>query len=87
MTAAQRKREKLAQTHPDLLDAVQAGAMSLKQAYVEAGIDKPPQTLDRLQKLWQNATDEERERFVTWVQEQIQKARKAEYEKDVYGEG
>ncbi|MGE5601672.1 MAG: hypothetical protein ACM30E_01400 [Nitrososphaerales archaeon] len=87
MTPAQRKREKLAQTHPDLLDAVQAGAMSLKQAYVEAGIEKPPQTLDRLQKLWRNATDEERKRFVAWVQEQIQKARKAEYEADVYGEG
>jgi hypothetical protein len=86
MTPAQRKREKLAQTSPDLLDAVQAGAMSLKQAYVEAGIDKPPQTLDRLQKLWRNASDEERERFAAWVQEQIQKARKAEYEADVYGE-
>ena len=86
MTPAQRKREKLAQTHPDLLDAVQAGAMSLKQAYVEAGIEKPPQTLDRLQKLWRNATDEERERFATWMKEQIQKAQKAEYEADVYGE-
>lgn len=86
MTPAQRKREKLAQTHPDLLDAVQSGAMSLKQAYVEAGIDKPPQTLDRLQKLWRSASEEERDRFVSWVQEQIQKARKAEYEADVYGE-
>jgi hypothetical protein len=87
VTPAQRKREKLAQAHPDLLDAVQAGAMSLKQAYVEAGIEKPPQTLDRLQKLWRNATEEERERFATWMQEQIQKARKDEYEADVYGEG
>ena len=87
MTPAQRKREKLAQTHPDLLDAVQAGAMSLKQAYVEAGIEKPPQTLDRLQKLWRNATEEERVHFATWIQEQLQKARKAEYEADVYGEG
>jgi hypothetical protein len=86
MTPAQRKREKLAQTHPDLLDAVQAGALSLKQAYVEAGIDKPPQTLDRLQKLWRNATEEEQARFAAWVQEQIQKAKKAEYEADVYGE-
>ena len=86
MTPAQRKREKLAQTHPDLLDAVQAGEMSLKQAYVEAGIEKPPQVLDRLQKLWRNATDEEQARFAAWVQEQIQKARKAEYEADVYGE-
>ena len=60
--------------------------MSLKQAYVEAGIDKPPQTLDRLQKLWRNTTDEERERFATWMQEQLQKAKKAEYEADVYGE-
>lgn len=86
MTPAQRKREKLAQVHPDLLDAVQAGAMSLKQAYVEAGIDKPPQTLDRLQKLWRSASEEERRRFVSWMQEQIQKVRKTEYEADVYGE-
>ena len=86
VTPAQRKREKLAQSHPDLLDAVQAGDMTLKQAYVEAGIEKPPQTLDRLQKLWRNATEEEQARFVSWVQEQFQKAQKAEYEREVYGE-
>lgn len=86
MTAAQRKREKLAQAYPDLLDAVQAGEMTLKQAYVEAGIEKPPQTLDRLQKLWRNATEEEQQRFVTWVQEQIHKATKAAYEAEVYGD-
>ncbi len=86
MSAAQRKREKLAQTHPDLLDAVQAGEMTLKQAYVEAGIEKPPQTLDKLQKLWRNATEEEQKRFAAWVQEQIQKAKKAEYEAEVYGD-
>ncbi len=60
--------------------------MSLKQAYVEAGIEKPPQTLDELQKLWRNATEEEQARFAGWVQEQIQKAKKAEYEAEVYGE-
>lgn len=86
MTPAQRKRDKLAQAHPDLLDAVQSGAMSLKQAYVEAGIEKPPQVLDKLQKLWRNASEEEQARFAAWVQEQVQKARKAEYEADVYGE-
>jgi hypothetical protein len=86
VTAAQRKREKLAQTHPDLLDAVQAGEMTLKQAYVEAGIEKPPQTLDKLQKLWRNASEEEQQRFAAWVQEQIQKAKKAAYEAEVYGE-
>jgi hypothetical protein len=86
-TAAQRKREKLAQTHPDLLDAVQAGEMTLKQAYVEAGIEKPPQVLDKLQKLWRNATEEEQARFANWVQEQIQKAKQAAYEAEVYGEG
>jgi hypothetical protein len=87
MTAAERKREKLAQTHPDLLDAVQAGEMTLKQAYVEAGIEKPPQVLDKLQKLWRNATEEEQARFANWVQEQLQKAKKAAYEAEVYGEG
>ena len=86
-TAAERKREKLAQTHPDLLDAVQAGEMTLKQAYVEAGIEKPPQVLDKLQKLWRNATEEEQARFANWVQEQVQKAKKAAYEAEVYGEG
>lgn len=86
-TAAQRKRDKLAQTHPDLLDAVQAGEMTLKQAYLEAGIEKPPQVLDKLQKLWRNATEEEQARFANWVQEQIQKAKKAAYEDEVYGEG
>jgi hypothetical protein len=87
VTAAQRKREKLAQAHPDLLDAVQAGEMTLKQAYVEAGIEKPPQLLDKLQKLWRNASEEEQERFANWVQEQVQKAKKAAYEAEVYGEG
>jgi hypothetical protein len=86
-TAAERKREKLAQTHPDLMDAVQAGEMTLKQAYVEAGIEKPPQVLDKLQKLWRNATEEEQARFANWVQEQVQKAKKAAYEAEVYGEG
>ncbi len=86
-SAAERKREKLAQTHPDLLDAVQAGEMTLKQAYVEAGIEKPPQVLDKLQKLWRNATEEEQARFANWVQEQLQKAKKAAYEAEVYGEG
>jgi hypothetical protein len=86
-TAAERKREKLAQTHPDLLDAVQAGEMTLKQAYVEAGIEKAPQVLDKLQKLWRNATEEEQARFANWVQEQLQKAKKAAYEAEVYGEG
>ncbi len=86
LTPAQRKREKLAQTHPELLDAVQAGEMTLKQAFVEAGIEKPPQTLDKLQKLWRNATEEEQQRFAAWVQEQIQKAQRAAYEADVYGE-
>jgi hypothetical protein len=86
-TAAQRKRDKLAQTHPELLDAVQGGEMTLKQAYVEAGIEKPPQVLDKLQKLWRNATEEEQERFANWVQEQVQKAKKAAYEAEVYGEG
>lgn len=86
MTPAQRKREKLAQTHPDLLDAVQAGELTLKQAFVEAGIEKPPQTLDKLQKLWRNASEEEQQRFAAWVQEQVQKAQKAAYEAEVYGE-
>jgi HEPN domain-containing protein len=87
MTAAERKREKLAKTHPDLLDAVQAGEMTLKQALVEAGIKKPPQVLDKLQKLWRNASEEEQARFANWVQEQLQRAKKAAYEAEVYGEG
>ncbi len=86
MSAAQRKRERLERNHPELVDAVEAGEMSLKQAYVEAGIEKPPRTIDKLQKLWQTASDEERERFLSWLDEQMAKQRKREYQEEVYGD-
>ncbi len=86
VSAAQRKRERLERNHPELADAVDAGEMTLKQAYVEAGIEKPPRTIDKLQKLWQSASDEERERFLAWLDEQLAKQRKREYQEEVYGE-
>lgn len=86
MSAAQRKRERLERNHPELVDAVEAGEMTLKQAYVEAGIEKPPRTIDKLQKLWQTASEEERERFLSWLDEQMAKQRKREYQEEVYGD-
>ncbi len=86
MSAAQRKRERLERNHPELVDAVEAGEMTLKQAYLEAGIEKPPRTIDKLQKLWQTASEEERERFLSWLDEQMAKQRKREYQEEVYGD-
>ncbi len=86
MSPAQRKRERLEREHPELIDAVEAGEMTLKQALVEAGIEKAPRTIDKLQKLWQTASDEERERFLSWLDEQMAKQRKREYQEEVYGE-
>ncbi len=86
MSAARRKRERLERNHPELVDAVEAGEMTLKQAYIEAGIEKPPRTIDKLQKLWQTASEEERERFLSWLDEQMAKQRKREYQEEVYGD-
>jgi hypothetical protein len=86
VSAAQRKRERLEASHPELLDAVQAGEMTLKQAYVEAGIEKQVRTIDKLQKLWRAASDEERDRFLSWLQQQAGEQRKREYEQEVYGD-
>ena len=66
-TAAQRKRDRLERVFPDLAQAVDAGEMTLKQAYIEAGIEKEVSILDKLQKLWRNASEAERDRFVAWL--------------------
>jgi hypothetical protein len=86
VSPAQRKREKLEQTRPDLIDAVQAGEMTLKQAYIESGIEKQAPVIDKLQKLWRNASSEERERFLAWLDQQAHEQEKREYQEEVYGE-
>jgi hypothetical protein len=84
-TAAERKRDKLERTHPELAEAVDSGEMTLKQAYVEAGIEKANPTLDKLQRLWRTASVEERDRFLNWIEEQEGKERRDAYEREVYG--
>jgi hypothetical protein len=83
-TAAQRKRDLLERTHPDLIDAVQAGELTLKQAYVQAGIEKAVPVVDKMQKLWKTASEEDRDRFMAWLEEEEGRQRRREYEEDVY---
>ncbi len=84
-TPAQRKRDRLERTHPDLADAVQSGELTLKQAYVQAGIEKTVPVIDKMQKLWKVASEEERQRFMNWLAEEDDRQRKRDYEEDVYG--
>ena len=85
-TAAQRKRDRLERTYPDLAEAVDAGEMTLKQAYVQAGIEKEVRTLDKLQRLWRTASEEERQRFLNWIEQEEGLESRRTYEKQIYGE-
>jgi hypothetical protein len=85
-TAAQRKRDRLERTYPDLAEAVDAGEMTLKQAYVQAGIEKEVRTLDKLQRLWRTASEEERQRFLNWIEQEEGLESRREYEKQIYGD-
>jgi hypothetical protein len=86
-SAAQRKRDRLERTYPDLAEAVDAGEMTLKQAYVQAGIEKEVRTLDKLQRLWRTASEEERQRFLNWIEQEEGLESRREYEKQIYGDG
>jgi hypothetical protein len=85
-TAAQRKRDRLERDHPELADAVQAGELTLKQAFVQAGIEKEVRNLDKLQKLWRAASPEERDHFLSWVDAEEGLEQRRAYERAVYGE-
>lgn len=85
-TAAQRKRDKLDRTYPELAEAVDAGEMTLQQAYVEAGIEKANPNLDKLQRVWRSASPDERDRFLNWIGEQEGRERREAYHAEVYGE-
>jgi hypothetical protein len=85
-TAAQRKRDRLEHTYPDLAEAVDAGELTLKQAYVQAGIEKEVRTLDKLQRLWRAASEEERQHFLNWIEQEEGLESRREYEKQIYGE-
>jgi hypothetical protein len=53
---------RIARDHPDILDRMKAGDFStVRQAAIAAGILQHPTRLDHFQKLWRNASDEERE--------------------------
>jgi hypothetical protein len=65
---------------------VSTGEMTLKQAYIEAGIEKHAPVIDKLQKLWRDASSEERERFLSWLDQQAHEQKKREYQEEVYGE-
>lgn len=85
-TAAQRKRDKLERVHPELAEAVDAGDITLQQAYVEAGIEKANPNLDKLQRIWRSASADERDRFLNWIEEQEGRERRDAYAREVYGE-
>jgi hypothetical protein len=85
-TAAQRKRDRLERTHPELAEAVDSGEMTLKQAYLQAGIEREVRTLDKLQRLWRAASEEERDHFLSWVEQDEGVERRREYERQVYGD-
>jgi hypothetical protein len=87
LSAAQRKRERLERTHPDLSEAVDAGELTLKQAYVQAGIEKEVKTLDKLQRLWRAASEDERDHFLSWIEADQGIEKRREYEREVYGDG
>jgi hypothetical protein len=86
LSAAQRKRERLERTHPDLAEAVDAGELTLKQAYVQAGIEKEVKTLDKLQRLWRAASEDERDHFLSWIEAEQGIEKRREYEREVYGD-
>ncbi len=52
---------------------------------MQAGIERAVPTIDKMQKLWKAASEEERERFMNWLAEEEDRQRKREYEEDVYG--
>lgn len=64
----QRKLDHVARFRPDLLECVKAGELSADKAYKIARDIKDPTTLDRLQKLWQQAAHHEKVAFLNWVE-------------------
>jgi DNA adenine methylase len=62
---------RIARDHPDILDRMKAGEYaSVRRAAIDAGIVKEPTRLERLQKLWTKATDDERAQFLEWMGEE-----------------
>jgi len=66
----QRKLDRLGKDRPDLLQRVRDGELSVHRAAVEAGIVKPPQTLEQAKRLWLKMGQEERFAFWRWAHEQ-----------------
>lgn len=59
---------RIARDRPDILERMKAGEYrSVRQAAIEAGIVKVPTTLEKLRKLWEKATPEERRAFLLEV--------------------
>lgn len=65
----QRKLDHLARFRPDLLECVKGGELSADRAYKIARDIKDPTTLQKLQKLWQQAEHHEKVTFLNWVEE------------------
>lgn len=60
---------RIARDHPDILERMKAGEFStVRQAAIAAGIRQNPTRLAHFQKLWRNATDEEREAIAVHVE-------------------
>lgn len=64
----QRKLDHIARFRPDLLECVKGGELSADRAYKLARDIKDPTTLDKLQKLWQQAAHHEKVAFLSWIE-------------------
>lgn len=64
----QSKLDHVARFRPDLLEQVKGGELSADKAYKIARNIKAPTTLERLQKLWQQAAHHEKAAFLSWIE-------------------
>lgn len=64
----QRKLDHLARFRPDLLECVKDGELSADKAHKIARDIKDPTTLEKLQKLWQQAAHHEKVAFLSWIE-------------------
>ena len=65
-TRTQGKLDVLARKAPEQLERVKAGLVSVRRAYIEAGLEKEPTALEQLKRWWARATASQRRAFLAW---------------------
>ena len=53
---------------------------------MKAGIEKEVRTLDKLQRLWRAASEEERQHFLNWIEQEEGSKAAASTSEQIYGE-